>query len=141
MTTSQHTPSPDPSRLNPDTSGFSAAPTRGGAGGHVPGSSVSTNTGSTVGTVVDVLAQARRPGNPCAVIGYEIAATNTRGHHRSASGTSATRNNVLLSLPGTLAVSAQQVLVPARATEFVDADRAGLGVAAGAVRVHVRGAS
>lgn len=124
--------------LTPAETVLSTAAARGGAGGDVLGAQVLTDAGVTLGTVVDVIVQIRRPGSACEVVGYEIASAETAEHHGSASRKGDKGRKVLLPLPDTLAVSAEHLMVPASATDFVREDLAGFGAAVDAFRAHLR---
>ena len=94
---------------------------------NVLGNRVVTDTGTDLGTVVDVILQV---GAVTDVAGYEIEA----GQALSAAG-----QRVLLPLPDALAVSGEALIVPARATDFVAHDLAGFGAAVAAFRTHLKG--
>ncbi|GIF01861.1 PRC-barrel domain-containing protein [Paractinoplanes rishiriensis] len=94
---------------------------------NVLGNRVVTDTGTDLGTVVDVILQV---GNSTDVVGYEIEA----GEALSTSG-----QRVLLPLPDALSVSGEALVVPAGATEFVAHDLAGFGAAVAAFRTHLKG--
>lgn len=118
---------------------LSSAATDQGAGGDVLGAEVLTDTGVILGTVIDVIVQVRRPGSACEVIGYEISSTETHEHHGSSGRKGGEGGKMLLPLPDTLAVSAEHLMVPASATEFVREDLAGFGAAVDAFRAHLKG--
>ena len=94
---------------------------------NVLGNRVVTDTGTELGTVVDVILQAGRVTD---VAGYEIEA----GEALREGG-----QRVLLPLPDALAVSGEALIVPAGATDFVAHDLAGFGAAVAAFRGHLRG--
>ena len=93
---------------------------------HVLGNRVVTDTGTDLGTVVDVILQV---GADTDVVGYEIEAGEALGDGR----------RVLLPLPDTLAVSGEALIVPRGAAEFVAHDLAGFGAAVAAFRTHLKG--
>lgn len=99
--------------------------TGGGPGGDVLGSRVLTETGSDLGSVVDVIVEVAGGdgggGGACRVVGYEVEASE-------ALGTKGTR--VLVPLPETIAVSGENVIVPAGVKDFVRNDLSGFGAAA-----------
>lgn len=87
---------------------------------------VLTDSGRDLGRVVDVVLQA---GTGLEVVGYEVEASE-------ALGTAGRR--VLIPLPDTVAVSGENLIVPAAATEFVSEDLAGFGAAVDAFRARLR---
>ena len=87
---------------------------------------VLTDNGRDLGRVVDVVLQA---GVDLEVVGYEVEASE-------ALGTAGRR--VLIPLPDTVAVSGENLIVPAAATEFVSEDLAGFGAAVDAFRARLR---
>ncbi|MGH4024332.1 MAG: PRC-barrel domain-containing protein [Pseudonocardiaceae bacterium] len=87
---------------------------------------VLTDNGRDLGRVVDVVLQA---GVGLEVVGYEVEASE-------ALGTAGRR--VLIPLPDTVAVSGENLIVPAAATEFVSEDLAGFGAAVDAFRARLR---
>jgi hypothetical protein len=93
----------------------------------VLGNRVVTDTGTDLGTVVDVILQVGRTTD---VAGYEIEAAEVlrEGGRR-----------VFLPLPDALAVSGEALIVPAGAAEFVAHDLAGFGAAVEAFRNHLKG--
>jgi uncharacterized protein YrrD len=104
----------------------------GRAGGDVLGSQVLTDSGVDLGKVVDVIiAVADTVGGPCDVVGYEIEASE-------ALGTKGTK--LLIPLPDTIAASAEHLIVPASAKDFVSHDLAGFGAAVTAFRAQLDGA-
>jgi uncharacterized protein YrrD len=93
---------------------------------NVLGNRVVTDTGTDLGTVVDVILQV---GAVTDVVGYEIEAGEALGNGR----------RVLLPLPDALAVSGEALIVPRGAAEFVAHDLAGFGAAVAAFRTHLKG--
>ncbi|MPZ67206.1 MAG: PRC-barrel domain containing protein [Pseudonocardiaceae bacterium] len=87
---------------------------------------VLTDNGRDLGTVVDVVLQG---GTDLEVVGYELEASE-------ALGTAGRR--VLIPLPDTVAVSGENLIVPAAATEFVSEDLAGFGAAVDEFRDRLR---
>ncbi|MGH3722264.1 MAG: PRC-barrel domain-containing protein [Pseudonocardiaceae bacterium] len=87
---------------------------------------VLTDSGQNLGRVVDVVLHS---GTSLDVVGYEIQASE-------ALGTAGRR--VFIPLPDTVAVSGENLIVPAAATEFVSEDLAGFGAAVGAFRARLR---
>ena len=103
----------------------------GGSGGDVLGSQVLTDTGTELGTVVDlVLEVTDHADGQCDVVGYEVEASE-------ALGTKGTK--VFIPLPDTLAASGNHLLVPASAKDFVAHDLAGFGAAVQAFRRQLEG--
>jgi uncharacterized protein YrrD len=94
---------------------------------NVLGNRVVTDTGTHLGTVVDVILQV---GTVTDVAGYEIEAGEALSEHGQ---------RVLLPLPDALAVSGEALIVPAGATNFVAHDLAGFGAAVAAFRTHLKG--
>lgn len=92
----------------------------------VLGDRVLTDNGRDLGRVVDVVLQG---GTEMEVVGYEVEASE-------ALGTAGRR--VLIPLPDTVAVSGENLIVPAAATEFVSEDLAGFGAAVDAFRARLR---
>lgn len=87
---------------------------------------VLTDNGRDLGRVVDVVLHS---GTSLEVVGYEVEASEalgTAGRH------------VFIPLPDTVAVSGENLIVPAAATEFVSEDLAGFGAAVGAFRARLR---
>jgi len=110
---------------------FDAAAT-GRGGGDVLGSQVLTDSGVDLGLVIDVIiAVGETPGGQCDVVGYEIEASE-------ALGTKGTK--LLIPLPNTIAASAEHLMVPASAKDFVSHDLAGFGAAVTAFRAQLEGA-
>ncbi|MDQ4011500.1 MAG: PRC-barrel domain-containing protein [Actinomycetota bacterium] len=87
---------------------------------------VLTDNGRDLGRVVDVVLHC---GTRLEVVGYEVEASE-------ALGTAGRR--VLIPLPDTVAVSGENLIVPAAATEFVSEDLAGFGAAVDAFRARLR---
>lgn len=92
----------------------------------VLGDRVLTDNGRDLGRVVDVVLAG---GATLDVVGYEIEASE-------ALGTAGRR--VFLPLPDTDAVSGENLIVPAAATEFISEDLAGFGAAVDAFRARLR---
>ncbi len=121
----------DESALEATSVVFDAAAT-GGRGGDVLGSQVLTDSGVDLGLVIDVIiAVSDTPGGQCDVVGYEIEASE-------ALGTKGTK--LLIPLPDTIAASAEHLMVPASAKDFVSHDLAGFGAAVTAFRAQLKGA-
>lgn len=95
---------------------------------NVLGNRVVTDTGTHLGTVVDVILQVEKATTD--VAGYEIEAGEALSEHGQ---------RVLLPLPDALAVSGEALIVPAGATNFVAHDLAGFGAAVAAFRTHLKG--
>lgn len=87
---------------------------------------VLTDNGRDLGRVVDVVLHG---GTGLELVGYEVEASE-------ALGTAGRR--VLIPLPDTVAVSGENLIVPAAATEFVSEDLAGFGAAVDAFRARLR---
>ncbi|MGH3883561.1 MAG: PRC-barrel domain-containing protein [Pseudonocardiaceae bacterium] len=87
---------------------------------------VLTDNGRDLGRVVDVVLHS---GTSLEVVGYEVEASE-------ALGTAGRR--VLIPLPDTVAVSGENLIVPAATTEFVSEDLAGFGAAVDAFRARLR---
>lgn len=102
------------------------APRKQARKGDVLGDRVLTDNGRDLGRVVDVVLQV---GTVLEVVGYEVEAS-------AALGTAGRR--VLIPLPDTGAVSGENLIVPAAATEFVAEDLAGFGAAVDAFRARLR---
>lgn len=96
--------------------------------GDVMGSQVLTDTGTSLGTVSDVIVET--DARTCDVVGYEIEASE-------ALGTKGQR--VLIPLPDTLAASGEHLVVPAAARDFVSGDLAGFGASVDAFRRQLEG--
>ncbi len=119
--------------LEPTASVLDRSAATGGSGGNVLGSQVLTDTGTELGTVVDVVLEtAERGAGQCDVVGYEVEASE-------ALGTKGTK--VFVPLPDTLAASGDHLLVPASARDFVAHDLAGFGAAVRAFRQQLQGTS
>lgn len=98
----------------------------GGSGGDVLGSQVLTDTGTDLGTVVDVVLEvAERGAGQCDVVGYEVESSEALGTKGK---------KVFVPLPDTLAASGEHLMVPASAKDFVAHDLAGFGAAVKAFR-------
>ena len=117
--------------LEPAANVLDRSAATGGSGGDVLGSQVLTDTGTELGTVVDVILEvAERGAGQCDVVGYEVEASE-------ALGTKGTK--VFVPLPDTLAASGDHLLVPASAKDFVAHDLAGFGAAVQAFRQQLQG--
>jgi uncharacterized protein YrrD len=117
--------------LEPSATVLSLSESSGGSGGDVLGSQVLTDTGTELGTVVDVILEVSDGGGgQCDVVGYEVEASEVLGTH----GT-----RVFIPLPDTLAVSGDHLMVPASATDFIAHDLAGFGAAVAAFRQQLEG--
>jgi sporulation protein YlmC with PRC-barrel domain len=123
----------DESALEATAVAFDAAALSGRAGGgNVLGSQVLTDSGVDLGTVIDVIiAVTETVGGQCDVVGYEIEASE-------ALGTKGTK--LLIPLPDTIAASAEHLMVPSSAKDFVSHDLAGFGAAVTAFRAQLEGA-
>jgi uncharacterized protein YrrD len=86
---------------------------------------VLTDNGRDLGRVVDVVLHSTAT---LEVVGYEVEASEALG----------TGRRVLIPLPDTMAVSGENLIVPAAATEFVSEDLAGFGAAVDAFRARLR---
>lgn len=95
----------------------------GDAGGDVMGSEVLTDTGTSLGTVSDVIVET--DARTCDVVGYEIESSEAMGTKGQ---------KVLIPLPDTISASGQHLVVPAAAREFVSQDLAGFGASVDAFR-------
>ncbi len=82
--------------------------------GDVLGARVLTDDGTDLGEVVDVVLEIG--ATAAKAVGYEIASTQALGRHE---------RRVYLSLPDTLAVSGEALVVPALAADFVAEDLPG----------------
>ena len=102
------------------------APRKQARKGNVLNDRVLTDNGRDLGRVVDVVLQV---GPSLEVVGYEVEASE-------ALGTAGRR--VFIPLPDTMAVSGENLIVPAAATEFVSEDLAGFGAAVDAFRARLR---
>ena len=117
--------------LEPTATVLEQSASSGGSGGDVLGSQVLTDSGTELGTVVDVILEiSDAGGGQCDVVGYEVEASE-------ALGTKGTK--VFIPLPDTLAVSREHLMVPESATEFVAHDLAGFGAAVKAFRQQLEG--
>jgi uncharacterized protein YrrD len=105
--------------------------TDAGKGGDVLNSRVLTEDGNDLGRVVDVIIEVGGDSTGRAdVVGYEIEPSAALGQ---------TAKKVLLPLPDTMATSAEHVIVPAAAREFVCNDLAGFGAAVADFRQRLSG--
>lgn len=117
--------------LEPTATVLDQSASSGGSGGDVLGSQVLTDSGTELGTVVDVILEiSEAGGGQCDVVGYEVEASE-------ALGTKGTK--VFIPLPDTLSVSREHLMVPESATEFVAHDLAGFGAAVQAFRQQLEG--
>lgn len=117
--------------LEPVATVLDQSASSGGSGGDVLGSQVLTDSGTELGTVVDVILEiSDGGGGQCDVVGYEVESSE-------ALGTKGTK--VFIPLPDTLAVSGDHLLVPVSATDFVAHDLAGFGAAVQAFRQQLEG--
>jgi sporulation protein YlmC with PRC-barrel domain len=119
----------DETALEPTQSVLDASAASGGSGGNVLGSQVLTDSGTGLGTVIDVIIEVDQTGaGQCDVVGYEIEASESLG-------TKGTK--VLIPLPDTIAASGEHLIVPASARDFVGQDLAGFGAAVTAFRAQL----
>ncbi|MFR9676550.1 PRC-barrel domain-containing protein [Streptomyces sp. TR06-5] len=95
--------------------------------GDVLGARVLTDDGTDLGEVVDVVLDVDE--REARAVGYEIASTPALGRHE---------RRVYLSLPDTLAVSGEALVVPALAAEFVAEDLPGFAETVRAFRDRLR---
>jgi uncharacterized protein YrrD len=102
------------------------APKQAARKGNVLDDRVLTDSGRELGTVIDVVLQG---GVGLGVVGYEIEAS-------AALGTAGRR--VFIPLPDTVAVSGENLIVPASAAEFVSEDLSGFGAAVDEFRTRLR---
>ncbi len=110
-----------------------------GSGGNVLGDRVLTDSGVDLGKVSDVVIEYdNADGGGCDVVGYEIEASEALA---ASSSSSAKNTRLLLPLPDTMAVSAEHVMVPASAENFVSNDLAGFGAAVLAFRAQLKGSN
>ncbi len=117
--------------LEPTATVLDRSASSGGSGGDVLGSQVLTESGTELGTVVDLILEiSDAGGGQCDVVGYEVEASD-------ALGTKGTK--VFIPLPDTLAASGDHLMVPESATEFVAHDLAGFGAAVQAFRQLLEG--
>jgi sporulation protein YlmC with PRC-barrel domain len=93
---------------------------------NVIGNQVLTDTGIDLGKVIDVILDV---GGTADIVGYLVAASEALGTNRE---------QVLVPLPDTIAVSGQRLIVPAGALEFVGDDLSGFGAAVEAFRARLR---
>jgi uncharacterized protein YrrD len=96
-------------------------------GGNVLGARVLTDDGTDLGEVVDVVLEVG--AGAAKAVGYEIASTPALGREQ---------RRVYLSLPDTLAVSGESLVVPAVAAEFVAEDLPGFAETVRAFRDRLR---
>jgi uncharacterized protein YrrD len=108
----------------------SLAPKRERRSGNVLADQVLTDTGTELGTVVDVVLEVS--GGEAEVVGYEIVA----GENLPNAGRA-----VLIPVPAALAISGEKLIVPASATEFVSDDLAGFGAAVADFRAKLEGSA
>lgn len=94
---------------------------------NVLGDRVLTDSGTDLGTVVDVILQVDTVTD---VVGYEIQA---------APALEPEGRKVLIPLPDALAISGEAVIVPHSAIEFVSHDLSGFGASVTAFRAHLEG--
>lgn len=121
----------DEDALEPTQSVLDRSASSGGSGGDVLGSQVLTDSGTDLGTVMDVIVEVSGvTGGQCDVVGYEIESSQ-------ALGTKGTK--VLIPLPDAVAASGEHLIVPASAKDFVGQDLAGFGAAVEAFRAQLRG--
>lgn len=121
----------DDSALAPLQGVLEHASSARGSRSDVVGAEVLTDTGTALGTVVDVIVEVGGvESGRCDVVGYEIESSEALGHK----GT-----KVLLPLPDALAASGEHLMVPASATGFVRDDLAGFGAAVEAFRAQLKG--
>lgn len=99
------------------------------SGRDVLGSRVLTDDGTDLGTVVDVIIGT---GGTTDVVGYEIDSSEALGKGG---------RKVLIPLPDTLAVSGENLILPAAARDFVTDDLAGFGAAVEEFRKRLHGSS
>lgn len=95
--------------------------------GDVLGARVLTDDGTDLGEVVDVVIEV--DAHEAKAVGYEIASTEALGR---------SEQRVYLSLPDTLAVSGEALVVPALAAEFVAEDLPGFAETVRAFRDRLR---
>ena len=121
----------DEQALQPAASVLDASARSGGSGGDVLGSQVLTDTGTDLGTVVDVIIEVTGAQHGrCDVVGYEVKASEALG---------TAGKKVLVPLPDTVAASGEHLIVPASAKDFVGHDLAGFGAGVDAFRAQLRG--
>lgn len=107
-----------------------AADSASGPRGDVLGSRVMTDTGTDLGSVVDVIVEVQGAGDSAEVVGYEIESSEAMDN----SGT-----RMLMPLPDTIAASGEHLIVPASAKDFVRHDLAGFGAAVEEFRAQLEG--
>ena len=121
----------DPDVLEPNQTVLDTSAASGGSGGNVLGSQVLTDTGTDLGTVVDVILEVSGAHDgKCQVVGYEIDPSEALGNK----GT-----RLLIPLPDTMSVSGEHLVVPASAKDFVGDDLAGFGAAVERFRAQLGG--
>lgn len=118
----------DATALEPRQDLLAEAETAGGEGGNVMGSEVLTDTGTSLGTVSDVILET--DARTCDVVGYEIESSEAMGTKGQ---------KVLIPLPDTIAASGQHLVVPSSAKDFVGQDLAGFGASVDAFRKQLEG--
>lgn len=96
-------------------------------GGNVLGARVLTDDGTDLGEVVDVVLEVG--ATAAKAVGYEVASTPALGRQE---------RRVYLSLPDTLAVSGEALVVPAMAADFVAEDLPGFEETVRAFRDRLR---
>lgn len=101
----------------------------GRGGGDVLGSRVLTDSGTDLGKVVEVIVSVDATAD---VVGYEIDSSDALGKDG---------RRVLIPLPDSIAVSGENLIVPAAAIEYVTDDLSGFGAAVEAFREHLHGAA
>lgn len=112
---------------------FDHSASSGGSGGDVMGSQVLTDSGTELGTVVDVIVEVPdSPGGRADVVGYEIESSEALGNKGA---------KVLIPLPDTLSASKEHLMVPNSAKDFVGHDLAGFGASVQAFRAQLGGTS
>jgi uncharacterized protein YrrD len=100
----------------------------GTGGDDVMGAEVLTDTGTSLGTVSDVIVET--DARTCKVVGYEITSSEAMGTKGQ---------KVLIPLPDTLAASGEHLVVPSTARDFVSHDLAGFGASVTAFRKQLGG--
>lgn len=101
-----------------------AGPTRG----DVLNSQVLTDQGTALGTVADVIIGIGGPNGQADIVGYEIDPADTLGRGRQ---------RLLIPLPDTLAASAEHLMVPAAAADYLTDDLTAFGGAVDAFRTQL----
>lgn len=109
---------------------FGAADAPTGPRGDVLGSRVLTDTGTDLGSVVDVIVEVQGAGDAADVVGYEIESSEAMDN----SGT-----RMLMPLPDTMAALGEHLIVPESAKDFVRHDLAGFGAAVEEFRAQLAG--